>query len=142
MSKGPVTTNTKKDKEDELRNLIFKFVHVSIITKITEGQRISLAQDNTFQNRQFFFILVLIPYIHMTTLISILPTLQVILSVLLVTLVLLQRSEESLGGAFGGSDSVDTTKNTRRGSEKTLFQSAIVVAVLFVLVSIFVVITK
>tara|TARA_B100001179_G_C18545948_1_gene383815 strand:+ start:750 stop:986 length:237 start_codon:yes stop_codon:yes gene_type:complete len=78
----------------------------------------------------------------MTTLISILPTLQVILSVLLVILILLQRSEESLGGAFGGSDSVDTNKNVRRGGEKTLFHSAIVVAVLFVIVSIFVVILK
>lgn len=78
----------------------------------------------------------------MTTLISILPTLQVILSVLLVILILLQRSEESLGGAFGGSDSVDTNKNVRRGGEKTLFHSAIVVAVLFVIVSILVVILK
>ena len=78
----------------------------------------------------------------MTTLISILPTLQVILSVLLVILILLQRSEESLGGAFGGSDSVDTNKNVRRGGEKTLFRAAITVAVLFVIVSILVVIMK
>lgn len=76
------------------------------------------------------------------TLISILPILQIILSVLLIIVILLQRSEESLGGAFGGSDSVDTVKNTRRGSEKTIFQSAIVIAVLFTLVSILVVITK
>lgn len=76
------------------------------------------------------------------TLISILPTLQIILSVLLIISILLQRSEESLGGAFGGSDSVDTVKNSRRGSEKTLFQSAIVIAVLFVLVSIAVIVTK
>jgi protein translocase SecG subunit len=76
------------------------------------------------------------------TLISILPTLQIILSVLLIISILLQRSEESLGGAFGGSDSVDTTKSRRRGSEKTLFQSAIVIAVLFVVVSIAVIVTK
>jgi len=76
------------------------------------------------------------------TLISILPILQIILSVLLVIVILLQRSEESLGGAFGGSDSVETTKSTRRGSEKTLFQSAIVIAVLFTLVSIIAIITK
>ena len=61
---------------------------------------------------------------------------------LLVVVILLQRSEESLGGAFGGSDSVDTVKNTRRGSEKTLFQAAIVIAVLFTLVSIIIVVTK
>ena len=76
------------------------------------------------------------------TLISILPILQVILSVLLTIVILLQRSEESLGGAFGGSDSVDTVKNTRRGSEKTLFNTAIVLAVLFTIVSIVVVVTK
>ncbi|MCA9352591.1 preprotein translocase subunit SecG [Patescibacteria group bacterium] len=76
------------------------------------------------------------------TLTSILPTLQIILSILLVIAILLQRSEESLGGAFGGSDSVDTVKNTRRGSEKTLFQASIVIAVLFTLVSIIVVVTK
>ena len=76
------------------------------------------------------------------TLISILPTLQITLSVLLIISILLQRSEESLGGAFGGSDSVDTVKNNRRGSEKTIFQSAIVIAVLFVLVSIAVIVTK
>lgn len=76
------------------------------------------------------------------TLISILPILQIILSVLLIISILLQRSEESLGGAFGGSDSVDTVKNSRRGSEKTLFQSAIIIAVLFVLVSIAVIVTK
>ncbi|MFT7328323.1 MAG: protein translocase SecG subunit [Crocinitomicaceae bacterium] len=78
----------------------------------------------------------------MNSLITILPTLQIILSVLLIISILLQKSEESLGGAFGGSDSVDTTKTTRRGSEKILFQSAIVLAILFTLVSIIVVISK
>lgn len=78
----------------------------------------------------------------MNTLISLLPTLQVILSVLLVIVILLQQSEESLGGAFGGSDSVDTVKKTRRGSEKILFHAAITLAVLFTLVSIVVVVAK
>ena len=75
-------------------------------------------------------------------LIDILPYVQVVLSVLLVIVILLQKSDESLGGAFGGSDSVDTVKTTRRGSEKTLFNTAIIVAVLFTIVSIIVVITK
>jgi len=78
----------------------------------------------------------------MNSLITILPTLQIILSVLLIISILLQKSEESLGGAFGGSDSVETTKSTRRGSDKVVFQSAIVLAVLFTVVSIIVVITK
>ena len=75
-------------------------------------------------------------------LIDILPYIQIVLSILLVIVILLQKSDESLGGAFGGSDSVDTVKTTRRGSEKTLFNAAIVIAVLFTLVSIVVVITK
>lgn len=78
----------------------------------------------------------------MNILISLLPTLQVILSVLLVIVILLQQSEESLGGAFGGSDSIDTAKKTRRGSEKILFRSAITLSVLFTLISIIVVIIK
>ena len=72
----------------------------------------------------------------MNTLINLLPTLQIILSVLLIIIILLQQSEESLGGAFGGSDSVDTVKKTRRGGEKVMFNIAVTVAVLFVLVSI------
>jgi len=76
------------------------------------------------------------------TLITFLPIIQIILSVLLIIVILLQKSEESLGGAFGGSDSVDTVKNTRRGGEKTLFSAAITIAVLFTIVSIIVVITK
>ncbi|MGB0925281.1 MAG: preprotein translocase subunit SecG, partial [Minisyncoccia bacterium] len=47
-----------------------------------------------------------------------------------------QQSEESLGGAFGGSDSTDSVKKTRRGGEKFLFQAAITIAVLFVVTSI------
>lgn len=78
----------------------------------------------------------------MNTLISLLPTLQVILSVLLVIVILLQQSEESLGGAFGGSNSIDTVKKTRRGSEKILFNAAVTLSLLFTLISIIVVIIK
>lgn len=78
----------------------------------------------------------------METFIQFLPILQIILSVLLIILVLIQQSEESLGGAFGGSDSVDTVKKTRRGSDKVIFQSAIIVAILFTLVSIATVLVK
>ncbi|MCA9351365.1 preprotein translocase subunit SecG [Patescibacteria group bacterium] len=76
------------------------------------------------------------------TLLSILPIMQIVLAILIIIVILLQRSEESLGGAFGGSDSIDTVKNTRRGSEKVVFQAAIVLAVLFTLVSIAIVVTK
>jgi protein translocase SecG subunit len=53
----------------------------------------------------------------MNTLVNLLPTLQLIVSVLLVVAILSQQSEESLGGAFGGSDSTDTVTKTRRGAE-------------------------
>lgn len=78
----------------------------------------------------------------MNTIINLLPILQIILSVLLILAILLQQSEESLGGAFGGSDSTDRVKKTRRGGEKFLFRAAIVIAVLFVVTSIATFLTK
>lgn len=70
------------------------------------------------------------------TLVSILPTLILINSVLLILAILSQQSEESLGGAFGGSDNTDTVKRTRRGSEKFLFNATIVLAITFTVLSI------
>ena len=64
-----------------------------------------------------------------------LPYIQITLSILLVVGVLLQRSEASLGGAFGSSD-LNSNFHTRRGAEKALFIATIVVAVLFVLTAI------
>jgi protein translocase SecG subunit len=52
----------------------------------------------------------------------------VILSVILIILVLIQRSNTDAGGAFS-SDSNGTFK--RRGLEKTIYQSTILVATLF-----------
>ncbi len=72
----------------------------------------------------------------MNTLIHYLPSLQVGLSLLLIFLILMQQSDESLGEAFGGSDSFDNVKRTRRGGEKKLFQFTILIAVLFVISSI------
>ena len=63
---------------------------------------------------------------------SILPYAQVVLSIVLVALILLQRSEAGLGGAFGGNDGFSSGFHTRRGLEKTLFTGTIVVAILFV----------
>lgn len=53
---------------------------------------------------------------------------QIVISVLLIASILLQQRGEGLGAAFGGGDSVTST---RRGAEKTLFTIAIVLAVLF-----------
>lgn len=63
---------------------------------------------------------------------TILPYIQIILSVLLVAAILLQQTEAGLGGAFGGSDSV-SGHHTRRGFEKVLFYGTIIIAVLFAL---------
>ena len=67
---------------------------------------------------------------------AILPYIQVVLSILLIAGILLQRSEASLGAAFG-NDSAGGAHFNRRGFEKLLFNVTIVVAVLFTL-SIFV----
>jgi len=63
---------------------------------------------------------------------SILPWIQIVLAVLLTTTVLMQQSDAGLGGAFGGDDATSTIRRTRRGFEKTLFNSTIVFGVMFI----------
>ncbi len=62
---------------------------------------------------------------------AVLPYIQIALSILLVTTVMLQQTGSSVGGAFGG-DNFSSGFHTRRGAEKFLFQATIVLAVLFV----------
>ena len=57
---------------------------------------------------------------------------QIITSVLLVTAILMQNRGAGLGGVFGGSGGVYLTK---RGLEKKLFIATIVLAVIFILLS-------
>lgn len=64
---------------------------------------------------------------------TILPYIQIILSVLLVATILLQQTDAGLGGAFGGSDTMGPGHHTRRGPEKVLFYATIIIAVLFAL---------
>ena len=61
----------------------------------------------------------------------ILPYIQIILSVLLVIGVLVQQSEAGLGGAFGGGDGFSSGTHSKRGAEKVIFVSTIVIAILF-----------
>ena len=68
----------------------------------------------------------------MQVLIRILPYIQIVLSVLLITVVLLQQSDASLGSTFGGDDS-GSSKHTRRGSEKFFFNATIILGLLFVI---------
>jgi len=67
----------------------------------------------------------------MQTLSAILPYVQIGLSVLLIAAILLQQSAAGMGGAFG--DNFSSTFHTRRGFEKTLFNSTIIFGVLFAL---------
>lgn len=62
--------------------------------------------------------------------VQILSYIQIALSLLLIGGVLLQRSEASLGAAFG-SDSAMGGRFMRRGFEKTLFNATLVIAALF-----------
>lgn len=61
---------------------------------------------------------------------TLLPYIQLILSILLVIGILLQRSEAGLGSAFG-ADGMNSTRYSRRGFERFLFISTIVLAILF-----------
>lgn len=62
---------------------------------------------------------------------SLLPYVQIILSVFLIGAIVLQRTGAQVGGAFGGSDNMSSAFHTRRGLEKTLFATTIVIAILF-----------
>lgn len=62
---------------------------------------------------------------------TILPYVQIILSVLLVVAILLQQRGSSIGGALGG-DNFSATYHKRRGAELFLFRFSVVTAILFV----------
>jgi preprotein translocase subunit SecG len=57
---------------------------------------------------------------------------QVVVAILLIVAILMQNRGTGLGGIFGGNDSVYLTK---RGLEKKLFIATIVLAVIFILLS-------
>lgn len=68
----------------------------------------------------------------MTSLLAILPYIQIGLSVLLIIAILIQKSEAGVGGSFGGSDNFNSGFHTRRGFEQKLFYFTIIIAILFV----------
>lgn len=57
---------------------------------------------------------------------------QILTSIALVAVIILQSQNQGLGGLFGGADSMGITK-TRRGLEKTLFQITVGLSVAFLL---------
>lgn len=78
---------------------------------------------------------VLLSSAQMETLSAALPYIQIALSLLLITGIVLQNRGASLGGAFGG-DNFASTFYKRRGAEKFLFNATIVIAILFVLAAV------
>ena len=66
----------------------------------------------------------------MQSLASILPWIQVILSILLAAVILTQQTDAALGSAFGSSGG-ENINRTRRGGELFMFRLTIVLAFLF-----------
>jgi preprotein translocase subunit SecG len=62
---------------------------------------------------------------------------QLLISIVLIVVILLQSKGTDIGSAFGGGGPVGggSSFRTRRGLEKTLFQLTIVLAVVFLLIS-------
>lgn len=65
----------------------------------------------------------------MQSLQGLLPYIQIGLSVLLIAAILLQQSAAGMGGAFG--DNFSAGFHTRRGFEKTLFHTTILLGIVF-----------
>ncbi len=68
----------------------------------------------------------------MEAIIGFMPYIQIALSIMLILTILLQQTGSSLGGAFG-ADNFGSQFSTRRGIERTLFRTTIVLGVLFAL---------
>lgn len=66
----------------------------------------------------------------MTIITTVLPYIQIILSIILIVAILLQQTGSSAGGVLGGGDN-GGLYHTRRGFEKFLFTTTIIVGVLF-----------
>lgn len=58
--------------------------------------------------------------------------LQILLSIILVIIILLQKSEAGIGGAFGAGNDGGVTFHKRRGFEKFVFVMTIIVGILLV----------
>jgi protein translocase SecG subunit len=73
--------------------------------------------------------------LSMSMISSVLPYIQIAVSVLLTLAILLQHSGAQNGGALGGGGDMSSVFHTRRGPEKVLFVATIVLGVLFALTS-------
>ena len=64
------------------------------------------------------------------------------LAILMIAFILIQQSDSSAGGAFGGADNWNAGYHTRRGSEKFIFNTTMIFGVLFGLSSLLNIIIK
>src|ERR1035437_1400242 len=87
-----------------------------------------------FYSLDIFFYFVILAF-AMTTLATYLPYIQMVLAILIIASVLIQQSEASSGGAFGGADNWNAGYHTRRGFEKVIFNTTIILGILFALLS-------
>lgn len=62
---------------------------------------------------------------------NILNIAQIVLSVVLIAVVLLQNRGGGLGSAFGGGGGGENVYRTKRGFEKALFVSTIIISIIF-----------
>jgi preprotein translocase subunit SecG len=67
-----------------------------------------------------------------------LTVIQIVIAIGLIGLILIQSSKGGLGSAWGGGGEF----RTRRGAEKIVFKSTIVVAILFLIVSVLNIVVK
>lgn len=72
----------------------------------------------------------------MNTIANLLPYIQLFFALLLVIIIILQRSGEGMEGALGGT-AATMTRSARRGGEKVLFYATIIIAILFVASAVF-----
>ncbi len=66
---------------------------------------------------------------------KIIPIAQIVVSALLIALIMLQERSSGLSGFLGGGDSGNSFYQTRRGLEKIVFVSTIVLAIVFAIVA-------
>jgi protein translocase SecG subunit len=71
----------------------------------------------------------------MSTIVHILPWIEIVVAALLIVVILMQQSSASLGSAFGEAHA-GAGFHTKRGAEKFLFIFSIILAVVFALTGI------
>ncbi|MEI6528714.1 MAG: preprotein translocase subunit SecG [bacterium] len=67
----------------------------------------------------------------MNSLVTLLPYIQIALAIVLIVAIMIQKSEAGVGGSFGGSDNFNSGFHSRRGFERILFISTIIIGILF-----------